>query len=203
MEKVSALMDGELGDDEAERELTRLKQDGESGDLRYCWDTYHMIGDVLRGHGPLSPSFSRRISQRLAEEATILAPRRQRVSRKIYTYAISAAASVAGVALVAWVAMSTGSSLVSPVQPELAKAPAADSTTAPVSASAVVVEAQIPSSAPVVASVSDPEASVPSDGQSTEYLLAHQGISPSTAIQGVAPYIRTVSNISTVEPAPR
>jgi sigma-E factor negative regulatory protein RseA len=26
-----------------------------------------------------------------------------------------------------------------------------------------------------------------------EYLLAHQGISPSTAMQGVTPYIRTVS----------
>ena len=27
-----------------------------------------------------------------------------------------------------------------------------------------------------------------------QYLLAHQGISPTTAIQGVAPYIRTVSS---------
>ena len=27
-----------------------------------------------------------------------------------------------------------------------------------------------------------------------EYLLAHQGISPLTAIQGVTPYIRTVSS---------
>jgi hypothetical protein len=26
-----------------------------------------------------------------------------------------------------------------------------------------------------------------------EYFLAHQGFSPSTAIQGLAPYIRTVS----------
>lgn len=202
MEKVSALMDGELGDDEARREITRLKQDGVGGDIRYCWDTYHLIGDALRGNGLLTPSFGRSMSQRLAAEPTILAPPRQRVTRKIYTYAMSAAASVAGVALVVWVAMSTGSSLVSPVQPELAKAPAADSTAASVAASAGA-EAQIPSSASVVAVASDPEVSVPSDGQSTEYLLAHQGISPSTAIQGVAPYIRTVSNISTVEPAPR
>ena len=28
-----------------------------------------------------------------------------------------------------------------------------------------------------------------------EYLLAHQGVSPSTAIHGVTTYIRTVSNV--------
>jgi hypothetical protein len=35
--------------------------------------------------------------------------------------------------------------------------------------------------------------SVPSDGRMNEYLLAHEGQSPSTALQGVAPYIRAVS----------
>jgi sigma-E factor negative regulatory protein RseA len=35
--------------------------------------------------------------------------------------------------------------------------------------------------------------SVPSEGAMNNYILAHQGFSPSTAIQGVAPYIRGVS----------
>jgi sigma-E factor negative regulatory protein RseA len=35
--------------------------------------------------------------------------------------------------------------------------------------------------------------SIPSNGNMNEYLLAHQGYSPSTTIQGVVPYIRSVS----------
>jgi sigma-E factor negative regulatory protein RseA len=38
-----------------------------------------------------------------------------------------------------------------------------------------------------------PLVSSPSDGQMNEYLLAHQGVSPSTSLHGVAPYIRTIS----------
>jgi hypothetical protein len=32
-----------------------------------------------------------------------------------------------------------------------------------------------------------------------EYLLAHQGFSPSTAIQGLAPYIRSVATTPQIE----
>ena len=46
---------------------------------------------------------------------------------------------------------------------------------------------------PVAAQALAPVASVSSDGHMNEYLLAHQGFSPSTAIQGLAPYIRSVS----------
>jgi sigma-E factor negative regulatory protein RseA len=35
---------------------------------------------------------------------------------------------------------------------------------------------------------------VPATGRISEYLIAHQEFSPSTSIQGVAPYIRTVSS---------
>jgi hypothetical protein len=52
----------------------------------------------------------------------------------------------------------------------------------------VVLPAAIPAPAAV------PQvASVPDDGRTSEYLLAHQAFSPSTAIQGVVPYIRSVS----------
>ena len=42
-------------------------------------------------------------------------------------------------------------------------------------------------------------ASVPSEGKMNEYLMAHQGFSPSTAIQGLAPYIRSVSATHTTK----
>jgi sigma-E factor negative regulatory protein RseA len=42
---------------------------------RERWETWHLIGDVMRGAMPLSDDFDRRFSQRLATEPTILAPR--------------------------------------------------------------------------------------------------------------------------------
>jgi sigma-E factor negative regulatory protein RseA len=42
---------------------------------RERWETWHLIGDVMRGSMPLSEDFTSRLSKRLASEATILAPR--------------------------------------------------------------------------------------------------------------------------------
>lgn len=166
MDKLSALMDGELGEHEARAEIARLKEEPQLG---RTWSDYHLIGDVLRGEPTLSPRFNERFSARLAAEPTVLAPRR-RPARKLATYALSAAASLSAVAMVAWVALSTGN--VSTVgDAEIARAPAV-----------LPVPASLPQAA-----------SLPSDGSLNEYILAHQGFSPSTAIQGVTPYIRSVA----------
>lgn len=163
MDKISALMDGELDDRQAHEQLARLKQDGGLAD---GWDTYHIIGDSLRGEPLLSAQFSRKVIERLSEEPTILAPQRSTVKR-VTAYALSAAASVAAIALVGWVAF------VSVPVVEVAQAPVAS-----------------PAPAVPVAQL----ANVPSDGKMNDYLIAHQEFSPSTSIQGVAPYIRTVSS---------
>lgn len=165
MDKISALMDGELDELQARQELARLRQQRE---LRESWDTFHLIGDALRGDALLSANLKRRVSERLAQEPIVMAPRR-RAARKIMTYALSAAASISAVALVGWVAISI--STVS-TQPEVARAP--------------TPAAVLPAPASQITSV-------PNEGSMNEYLLAHQGFSPSTAIQGVAPYIRSVS----------
>ena len=184
MESVSALMDGEVESDEAAREIARVKQDRARRD---SWDTYHAIGDAIRGEGDLSvglsADFSKRLSERLALERTVVAPR-LRLPRKIQTYALSAAASVAAVAAVGWVAVNM-------LNPDAAPGTLAQ---APASKPAVVV-LQSPSAPARVAPLMAPD-------HVHEYLLAHQGISPSTAIQGVTPYIRTVSNMGD-EPALR
>jgi sigma-E factor negative regulatory protein RseA len=167
MEKISALMDGELDGRQAGQELARLKQQDE---LRESWDTYHLISDALRGGALLSANLKHRVNERLALEPTVLAPHRSAV-RKFTTYALSAAASVSAVALVGWFAISI--STVN-TQPETARAP--------------TLAAALPPPPPV-----RQLASVSSEGNMNEYLLAHQGFSPSTAIQGIAPYIRSVS----------
>jgi sigma-E factor negative regulatory protein RseA len=100
---------------------------------------------------------------------------------------------VAGAVMVVWVFMFTGGAPTSGQHPQMALVPPA-----PPVATAPPVTALAP-----LAATPQAEVSVPSEGQSNEYLLAHQGISPSTAMQGVAPYIRTVSDIGQVTPVPR
>jgi sigma-E factor negative regulatory protein RseA len=168
VEKISLLVDGELDEPRAQREVGRL---GQPGVLREHWDTFHLIGDALRGERILSPEFGRRFAERLAREPTVLAPPRPLV-RKATAYALSAAASLAAVALVGWVAIGVQTEAVPPA--EIARAPA------------VVVQRAPPIPKPQLASV-------PYDGTLNEYLMAHTGFSPSTVIQGVAPYIRTVA----------
>jgi len=163
MEKVSALIDGELDEHESEHQLSLLKQ---KNDARESWELFHLIGDTLRGETRISPDFSRRIAERLALEPTMLAPPR-RVVRHAARYAMSIAASLAAVSVVAWVAFS-GNLLNTPEAPNVHLATIA------------------PGVAPALPNVN-------SQGRMNEYLLAHQEFSPSTAIQGVVPYIRTVS----------
>jgi sigma-E factor negative regulatory protein RseA len=103
MERISALMDGELDGEEAVRELKRC---GGDATLIEGWATYHLIGDVLRAEAPLRSGFDARLREALAAEPTVLAPRPSTVRRKARLFALSAAASAAGVLAVAWLAMS-------------------------------------------------------------------------------------------------
>jgi sigma-E factor negative regulatory protein RseA len=167
MERISELMDGELEAREAQRQLARIKQDGK---LAHCWSTYHLIGDALRGERPLAREISGRVAQQLAQEPTILAPRSYAPTKRAATYAVSVAASLSAVTLVVWIAFFNN--------------PLAPQTPAEI--------AVAPSALPAVPTVSE-LASVPSEGHMNEYLRAHTEYSPSTAIQGLAPYIRSVS----------
>jgi sigma-E factor negative regulatory protein RseA len=170
MNKISEWMDGELDGNATRQQVERVKQDGE---LRQVWGTFHLIGDVMRGERALSPEFERRLSTRLAGEPTVLAPQ-PRTARRLTTYALSAAASFSAVALVGWLAFFHP---LAP-QPEIARPQ--------------------PVSPPVAAPAEAQLASMPSDGTMNEYLIAHQEFSPSTEIQGLAPYIRSVSSLQPV-----
>ena len=169
MENISALMDGESEGQEAHQAMLRLK---DTELARASWMTYHMIGDVMRGESLPTFDVSHRVMAALDAEPTILAPRRSPRSARAMTYALSVAASVSAIAVVGWMVFSTTNVANPPV--EVAQA---------VPASPAVVEAQLVSS--------------PSDGRMNEYLLAHQGVSPSTSLHGVAPYIRTISIAAT------
>jgi sigma-E factor negative regulatory protein RseA len=166
MEQISALMDNELSPQDSGQALRRL---GDTPEAMESWETYHLIGDTLRGQAG-GVNVAARVSAALQNEPTVLAPRRTEKPGKTFTYALSAAASVSAIAVVGWMAFSTGPA-VNP-QVELAKA-------VPAASAVQSAEPQLVSS--------------PSGDQMNEYLLAHQGVSPSSGLQGVAPYIRTIS----------
>jgi sigma-E factor negative regulatory protein RseA len=98
--KISALMDGELDSEDVAGMIAQLKKtDG----LRDEWATYHLIGDALR-QSTASIDITQRVSAELAAEPTILAPQPP-VGHKFKVFALSAAASVATVAVVGWMSL--------------------------------------------------------------------------------------------------
>jgi sigma-E factor negative regulatory protein RseA len=162
-DRISALMDGELDDKAAAQTIDTLTQDREALDR---WRIYHLISDALRDTQVLSAGFASRVAAELAKEPTVLAPRGLKSGRaEPPRRALAWAAGVAAVALVGWLGFAPQQIAVAPV-------------------------AQAPKTA------TSPElkpAIVPLPSGTNDYLLAHQGFSPRVSLQGMAPYVRTVS----------
>jgi sigma-E factor negative regulatory protein RseA len=163
-ERISALMDGELDDRAAAQMMDSLADDREA---LQAWREYHLISDALRESRVLSEGFSARVADELAKEPTVLAPRGLKRGRKAEEPRrwVAMAAGVAAVALVGWLGFAPQQTAVAPV-------------------------AQAPKISPVVESK---PALVPLPSGTNDYLLAHQGFSPRVSLQGMAPYVRTVS----------
>jgi sigma-E factor negative regulatory protein RseA len=168
--RISQLMDGELERREASGPLDALRTDDEA---RATWRSYHLIGDAMRDTRALSAGFADRVAAKLAAEPTVMAPSRlaPATQRPRWQF-LSAAASLAAVALVGWVAFAPQEDT-----PPVAQAPSSMAQVAPAAG------AQKP---PAAAQVPPPEAA-------QDYLYAHQGYSPRNSLQGVAPYVRMVS----------
>ena len=163
-EKISALMDGELEGHAAEEAFESLRGEGEALE---SWRMYHLISDGLRQTTMLSAGFTTRVSQRLAQEPTVLAPGRLPGRTPVQRFAYAAAASAAAIGLVSWLAFGPQAG----PQPEVPKATIA---VAPANVTLAPVTVQLTSSA-------------------NDYLLAHQGFSPRVSLQGMVPYVRTVA----------
>ena len=86
---LSAALDGEARRTDSEACFRALKGDP---DLRRSWDDYHLIGDLMRGAAPARDDFMARFSARLADEPTVLAPRRRVWPQRV---AVASVASLA------------------------------------------------------------------------------------------------------------
>jgi sigma-E factor negative regulatory protein RseA len=175
--EVSALMDGELDDKAADAILARMKHEEE---LVANWRMFQAVSDALRQSyqpGPvLSTDFSERFRQRLAKEPTVVAPEKRRSSKRT-TYALSAAASLATVGLILWVALF-------------------GETAGPLGQRGENIAGQHMMVQQNSTLRQDPAIQwlrEPAPHRVNELLIAHQEFSPSTAMQGVAPYARSVA----------
>jgi sigma-E factor negative regulatory protein RseA len=158
--RISALMDGELEDHEIAEILRALHR---SPELRSEWCDGQLIGAALRGERGLGVDVTAQVMSAIELEPTVMAPAPRRMP-EWQRPALALAASAAGVALVAWLAVAPGGE------------------GAPAGAAALAVAKP----GPVVAqSKSTPRLQ--------EYLLAHQAYAPGGAMVGGARNIRTVA----------
>ncbi len=163
--ELSALLDGELEAHEAPRLWADIKA---GSDLRRRWGDYQSIGAALRREEPVALDLTARVMRSLADEPVVLAPRPP-ARRQWQGSAFALAASIAGVAVVGWLAFAQQAS--SPDQPPQ-----------------MVRLERSPASA-----VAAPKQGL---GEYQEYLLAHQANAPGLHMQGGAQHIRTVSAFS-------
>lgn len=158
--ELSALLDGELEMHEESTLWATLKAEPH---LRRRWQDYKLISDAIHAEANLSSDLTAKVMLGLAEEPVVMAPRAR--PAKTWSSAIMAlAASVAGVAVVGWLAL----------------APQAQDGGAPVLAAAKQPPLAV-------------AASQTGQQGLQEYVLAHQANSPAFYLQGGTQHIRTVS----------
>lgn len=174
IEHLSSLIDGELDDHEATAVLDALCRDPE---LQRRWSDLQLVGDALRSTDVAAchvEGFCARVRNALAEEPTVLAPRR--APRGLRRYVVPGFAVAASMAAIAFVAVP----LLRAPGPDLAaqKQPAAG---APVVATADEAVPQAQKAAAAIASARALDA----------YFAAHRELTGGTPLPRAAAYLRT------------
>jgi len=116
--ELSAFFDGECETAAARRLARRLTEDDA---LRSDWRVYALIGDHLRGEAGAGAGIASGVMSRLQDEPVVLAPRPLAGRRSQSLMAL--AASVAGVAVVGWLAWTDPSMSVAPAEQFAAPVP--------------------------------------------------------------------------------
>lgn len=101
-QEISALMDGQIDTADVGNIIKACHQNDQHKD---AWRCYHLIGEALRAEHEHRPGLEQRILSQLQNEPTVLAPRRRTWLPSVPRIALAAAASVATVSAVAWLAL--------------------------------------------------------------------------------------------------
>ena len=190
-EQISALMDGELDPAHDRAQFRDVCAQMKHTENMECWAAYHLIGDALRNECIVQEGFSQRFADRLAAEPTILAPGvrtldavsvagiRSWMGTRRVQYALAAGAMVAAVGLVGWFGVQEFT-----IGPGLSQLASASGPNVPARMGSTV-------------SATSVQASRRAGGFGlSPYLMVHQEYSPTTAMQGVRPYARTVADMT-------
>ena len=185
MERISALMDGEIDHSEVAQVVRHVKDRSE---LREAWSTYHLIGEAMRGERLADTRVMQAVSTNLAAEPTVLAPKRN-FGESVRRIALPSMAAAAAVAAATWISLETYQTSTSPLPLAEVVVPMT-ALTEPAPLGSLVQPASLPSAPPQI--------QLPSR-RIDAYLEAHQEFSPTRTIQGLATYARTVSATGSIE----
>ncbi|MGR9089931.1 MAG: sigma-E factor negative regulatory protein [Gammaproteobacteria bacterium] len=184
---LSSVMDGEAATGEA------LAGVASTSATRAAWARYHLIGDVLRDNSSeVAPmEFAATIAAQIAEEPTVLAPRRsaKRALRPVAGFAI--AASVAALAVIGVQRMDP--SPAPGAAPAIAAAPGADripATTFAEPAQMTVVAESAGAATPAPLELS--RDTQPAQRRFNSYLVKFNEQRSNVGVPGVNPYVRIV-----------
>ncbi|MDP1653101.1 MAG: RseA family anti-sigma factor [Rhodocyclaceae bacterium] len=167
--EISALFDGELEEHEVRSAVRTALNDDAS------WRMYALIGDGLRGDCPDAPDMTAGVMSRIREEPVVLAPRNLQPVRRQHPM-LALAASVAGVAVVGWLALA-GKSQLSPADNQIAAVPVLRGSPAG-AVSPAPTFVKVPQGMP---------------GDMNEYLLAHHAQATTIRLGDSTKQVRTVA----------
>lgn len=198
-ERLSAFVDGELKDPARDGIVDALYEDPE---LRRTWERFHLIGDAMRGTGPVpgADAVARNVSTTLAGESVVRLKPRARRSRLHPLAGLAIAAAIAGIAVVGLHRLDGGGAQ----PPQIADASRPESAAA-VSAPAAPdrPEVQVASVAERSAGTEAPRlqwSGVAPDAEArlNAYLVSHNEYA-GDGVRGVLPYVRIVGYQSFAE----
>jgi sigma-E factor negative regulatory protein RseA len=178
--EISALFDGELEEHEVRAAIKASVRDQDG------WRMYALISDGLRGDCPNAPDLTAGVMSRLREEPVVLAPR-VLGSRTHHHPLLALAASVAGVAVVGWLALAGNPQ--APVSGEnMAASKPATVASAVTPGLTFVAVRESPAGGTL-----RPNEKHPVQADLSEYLLAHHAQSPTSHLHDSTQQIRTVA----------
>ena len=181
IDKISALMDGELHD--IEESITKLANDKEMQDV---WQRYHLVRDVMKGQASDFPrlDISSAVSESLKNEPVILSPIWRRLSPRFVMKQVAGLAVAAAVGTIAVLSVQQ-TQLVSSDNSVIASVTPNSSYQAP---------SQIqPGQIRQVSFTTRQKLDEAVESKLSGYLVNHNEFSTSVRVSGVMPYSRIVS----------
>ena len=195
LERISALMDGELDSRERDIAIENIEVDP---DTKRSWQRYHMIGDTMRNTMPatVKPDLATKLNEMLENEPAILAPKsKRRAEKKVNHYVkplagLAIAASVTAVAIIGLQSSHQQTSGIDAGVAEIAANGSENQSVVP------TIESSIVKIAPTtVRTVKyEPVENTIESEHLNSYILNHNQFNSRMGVQGVSPNARLVGH---------